>query len=72
MVERFLGKEEVPSSILGIGSSVNQPKTQIKSTTLDDDEIYLQLKKLKELFGLDILTKQEYDKKAKELKEKIL
>ena len=53
-------------------NEINQPKTQISPSSTDNEKIYSQLKKLKELLDLDILTKEEFDKKANELKKLIL
>ena len=49
-----------------------QEKTNTNETDKDFNDTYAELKKLKELLDLGVLTQEEYDKKANQLKSKIL
>ena len=50
----------------------NQKKSFPEAKWKSNKDPFDEIKKLKELFDLGILNKKEYDKKAKELKKKIL
>jgi hypothetical protein len=53
--------------------AINQKESNIKKSKDNSKENAInELKKLKELLDLDLITQEEYDKKAKELKQIIL
>jgi fibronectin type 3 domain-containing protein len=63
IVKQNLGDEKPPSNI-------NKPKNKILEAS--KDKAIEELKKLKELLDLELITKEEFDKRAKELKKIIL
>ena len=63
IVKQNIGDEKPPSNI-------NKPENKILETP--KDRAIEELKKLKELLDLELITKEEFDKRAKELKKIIL
>ena len=61
------------STILSVASSGNGNVTQAQLYNKDPKQDAIEeLKKIKELFDLELITKEEFDNKAKELKKMIL
>jgi len=63
---------KIKKKIVALKKQKTKEKSELEVFTKMDSEAIEELKKLKELLDLNLITKEEFDKKSKELKKIIL